>query len=775
MSKDLVIVESPAKAKTIGKYLGTGFVVKASMGHVRDLPKERLGVDIDKDFEPEYVVIEDKKKIVAEIRKLAKTADKVYLAPDPDREGEAIAWHVCEEMGVPGDKVFRVLFNEITKRGITEAMQSPGKIDYNKVDAQQARRVLDRLVGYQVSPLLWKNVKRGLSAGRVQSVALRLVCEREREITAFISVEFWSVTAHLQGDVPPPFTARLTEALGRKIGKLDIKDKGQADTILAGLEGKSYRVSKVEKKERRQKPVPPFTTSKLQQEAARKLGFPAKKTMQVAQALYEGIEIGQEGAVGLITYMRTDSTRVAPEALAEVREYIKNKYGAPYLPEKPNYYASQKKAQEAHEAVRPTSVMREPDAVKRFLGKDQYALYKLIWNRFVASQMQPALLEVTGVDIKADGYTFRAAGTVVKFPGFMAVYTEGKDEEKPGEKDAGVGEDAPEPGQDGAAGLPPLKEGDLLKLDKLVPKQHFTEPPPRYTEASLVKELEEKGIGRPSTYANIMSTIVDRKYVEKKQTSFAPTELGVIVNDLLVASFPDIFNVEFTAKMEEELDEIEEARMKWVDTVKEFYGPFGKALANAQKGMRNVKREETATDVPCEKCGKMMVIKWGRNGRFLACPGYPECQSTRELPENEAAAEAGRQAAPAPEMTDEKCPKCGSPMAIKSGRFGKFLACSAYPKCKTTKPISLGVDCPKCGKGFLSERRTKTGKSFFGCSKYPKCDYATWDRPVPRKCPDCGHPFLVEKYTKKDGARVVCPNKECTYREEAGQEKASGE
>jgi DNA topoisomerase-1 len=756
MGKDLVIVESPAKAKTINKYLGDKFVVKASVGHVRDLPKQRLAVDIEHGFAPEYEVIKGKAKVIAEIKKAAKSADKVYLAPDPDREGEAIAWHVAEELGVPEEKLFRVLFNEITKRGILEAMEHPGKIDINKVDAQQARRVLDRLVGYQVSPLLWNKVRRGLSAGRVQSVAVRLVCEREAEIQAFVPKEFWSITAHLKADSPPPFTAKLTKESGKK---LEIGNEEESNKIFQYVKDKPFLVSKVDRKEKKQNPVPPFTTSKLQQEAARKLRFTAKKTMVVAQQLYEGLEIGKEGAVGLITYMRTDSNRVAPEAVKEAREYITAKYGKEFLPDKPPVYAAQKKAQEAHEAIRPTSLTHEPDSLKEYLEKDQLALYRLIWNRFIASQMSPAILDMTGVDISAEKYTFRATGTIVKFQGFMAVYTEGKDEEK-AEDESGEG-----------VNLPALRVGDLLKVEKLVPKQHFTQPPARFTEASLVKELEEKGIGRPSTYAAIMSTIVDREYVEKKQISFFPTELGIIVNDLLVQSFPAVFDVAFTAKMEDELDGIEEGRMKWADAVKEFYDPFEKALITAQKGMRNVKREETPTDIVCDKCGKMMVIKWGRNGKFLACPGYPECKNTRELPEKEG---EERAVPPPAEVTDEKCPKCESPMVIKSGRFGKFLACSAYPQCKTTKPISLGVDCPKCGKGFLSERRTKGGKSFFGCSTYPACDFASWDRPLPRKCPDCGSPYLVEKYSKKDGMRVLCPNKECGYKEVQAPETAAG-
>ncbi|HEY3346582.1 MAG TPA: type I DNA topoisomerase, partial [Nitrospirota bacterium] len=754
----LVIVESPAKAKTINKYLGTDFVVKASVGHVRDLPSNKLAVDIANNFQPEYEIIKGKSKVMTELKKAAKEADKVYLAPDPDREGEAIAWHVAEELKVPKNKLYRVLFNEITKKAILEAMEKPGKIDLDKVNAQQARRVLDRLVGYQVSPLLWKKVKRGLSAGRVQSVAVRLVCEREKEVLEFVPVEYWSVTAHLNAETPPPFTAKLQKESGKK---LEIKTGETADGILAYIKGQPFIVKKIDKKEKKQNPVPPFTTSKLQQEAARKLRFAAKRTMMVAQQLYEGLETGKEGAVGLITYMRTDSTRVSKEAVEEVREYIGNKYGKEYLPAKPPVYAVAKAAQEAHEAVRPTSLDREPDSMAKFLDKDQLALYRLIWNRFVASQMTQAVLDQTGVDIEAGKYSFRATGQVIKFKGFMAVYLEGKDEEKAeDEDDSGEG-----------VNLPALRVGDLLKVEKIVPKQHFTQPPPRFTEASLVKELEEKGIGRPSTYAAIMSTIVDREYVEKKQTSFYPTELGMIVNDLLVASFPDVFDVAFTARMEDELDSVEEGKTEWVHAVRDFYTPFEKALATAQDAMRNVKREETPTDIVCDKCGKMMVIKWGRNGKFLACPGYPECKNTREIPGSEAEANANAKAAQEPEVTDEKCPKCGSPMVIKSGRFGKFLACSAYPGCKTTKPISLGVDCPKCGKGFLSERRTKGGKPFYGCSKYPDCDFASWDKPIPKKCPDCGGNYLIEKYSKKDGTRILCPNKECSYKEEPEGEK----
>jgi len=615
--KSLVIVESPAKAKTIGKYLGKDYTVKASVGHIMDLPKSKLGVDVEKDFEPRYIVIKGKAPIVKELKAAAKKADRVLLATDPDREGEAIAAHVAEAItgSVKNNKeVYRVLFNEITKKAILLAIEHPGKIDTNKVDAQQARRVLDRLVGYQISPILWKKVRRGLSAGRVQSVALRLICEREEEIKAFIPEEFWSLTALLEGKLPPQFEAKLIK---KDEEKLRVKNNDEVKTILAGLEGKAYTVAKVEKKERRRNPVPPFTTSKLQQEGGRKLGFTAKRTMGIAQSLYEGVDVGEEGTVGLITYMRTDSTRVGKEAQDEARELIAGKFGKDYVPEKPPVYASSKSAQEAHEAVRPTSVMREPDAIKQYLEPDQYKLYKLIWNRFVASQMNPAVIDQTSVDIKAGEYTFRATGSVVKFPGFMAVYME----EKP--------EDQASDDENEEAVLPPLSEGETLALIKLDPKQHFTQPPPRFSEALLVKTLEEKGIGRPSTYAAIISTIQERDYVTKVENKFRPTELGVLVSDLLVNHFPVVMDVAFTAKMEEELDKIEEGEMPWVEAVKDFYKPFSESLEKAQVEMRDVKAEQPPTDIACEKCGKLMVIKWGRNGQFLACSGYPECKNTK--------------------------------------------------------------------------------------------------------------------------------------------------
>jgi DNA topoisomerase-1 len=753
--KSLVIVESPAKAKTIAKYLGKNYTVKASVGHIMDLPKSKLGVDIENDFEPKYIVIKGKAPVVKELKSAAKKADRILLATDPDREGEAIAAHVAEVISgnIKDAEVYRVLFNEITKKAILLAIEHPGKIDVNKVDAQQARRVLDRLVGYQISPILWKKVQRGLSAGRVQSVALRLICEREEEIKAFVPEEFWSLTALLEGKSPPQFEAKLIK---RDEEKLRVKNNEEAQKILADLQGRPYSVAKVEKKERRRNPVPPFTTSKLQQEAGRKLGFTAKRTMGIAQSLYEGVDVGKEGTVGLITYMRTDSTRVGKEAQDEARELIAGKYGKDYLPEKPPVYASAKSAQEAHEAIRPTSVMREPDVIKEYLENDQYKLYKLIWNRFMASQMNPAVIDQTSVDIKAGKYTFRATGSVVKFPGFMAVYMEEKPEDQ-------VSDD-----ENGEAVLPPLTEGEALTLIKLDPKQHFTQPPPRFSEALLVKTLEEKGIGRPSTYAAIISTIQDRHYVQKVENKFRPTELGVLVSDLLVNHFPVVMDVAFTARMEEELDKIEEGQMRWVEAVKDFYKPFSESLEKAHAEMKDFKSEQTPTDITCEKCGKPMVIKWGRNGQFLACSGYPDCKNTKPFVRKE----NGEVEAAPEETTDEKCPKCGSPMVIKRGRFGKFLACSRYPECNHTQGMSTGVTCPDDG-GNIVERRSRFGKVFYSCSNYPACKFAIWYKPVSRPCPRCGAPFLVEKYSKKTGPYIACLKKECGYKEEPKAEAAT--
>jgi DNA topoisomerase-1 len=767
--KSLVIVESPAKAKTIAKYLGKDFTVKASVGHIMDLPKSKLGVDIEKDFEPKYIVIKGKAPVVKELKAAAKKADRILLATDPDREGEAIAYHVAKaiEGSTKDAEVYRVLFNEITKKAILQAIEHPGKIDGNKVDAQQARRILDRLVGYQISPILWKKVRRGLSAGRVQSVALRLICEREDEIKAFVPEEFWSLTALLEGKLPPQFEAKL---LKKDEEKLKVKNNDEVRKILADLQGASYSVAKVEKKERRRNPVPPFTTSKLQQEGGRKLGFTSKRTMGIAQSLYEGVDVGQEGTVGLITYMRTDSTRVGKESQDEAREFIANKYGKEYVPEKPPVYPVAKSAQEAHEAVRPTSVLREPDAIKQYLQPEQYKLYKLIWNRFVASQMNPAVIDQTSVDVKAKEYTFRATGSVVKFPGFMAVYMEEKSEDQ-----------APTEEESQEAVLPPLSEGDALNLVKLDPKQHFTQPPPRFSEALLVKTLEEKGIGRPSTYAAIISTIQERDYVNKVENKFRPTELGVLVKDLLVSHFPVIMDVAFTAGMEEELDKIEEGQMGWVAAVKDFYKPFSESLEKAQAEMKDVKAELAPTDLTCEKCGKPMIIKWGRNGQFLACSGYPECKNAKPFIRTE----NGTVEAAPEETTDEICPRCASAMVVKRGRFGKFLACSKYPECNHTQGMSTGVACPEDG-GKIVERRSRFGKMFYSCANYPACKFALWYKPIQRACPQCSAPFLLEKYSKKTGPYIACHKKECGYKEEpkgeavlqeseAGSQKSEGE
>ncbi len=759
--KSLVIVESPTKARTLTKYLGRGYQVMASVGHIKDLPKSKLGIDLERDFEPQYVVIRGKSKVLTEIKTQAKNATNIYLAPDPDREGEAIAWHIAEELTAKGHQVYRVLFNEITESAVKRALESPGEIDMKKVNAQQARRVLDRIVGYMLSPLLWKKIRRGLSAGRVQSVAVRVICEREAEREAFEPEEYWTLTATLQGRQPPAIQARLQEFRGERV---EVRTAEEANSVVHALESATFVVSNIEQKDRRRNPSAPFITSRLQQEAARKLRFSAKKTMTLAQRLYEGIEVGQDGQVGLITYMRTDSTRIAPEAQEDLRSYIQSTYGDPYLPAKPNVYKTQKAAQEAHEAIRPTSVHRDPESIRSFLDSDLYKLYKLIWNRFVASQMTQGLDVITKVDIQANDYMFRATGTVEKFDGFRRVYVEGVDQVTSStakEADAVSDEEIR---------LPELAQGEQLSLVQteeepgLLPKQHFTQPAPRYNEALLIRELEEKGIGRPSTYATIISTIQDRQYVEKEEARFKPTELGRMVNERLVGHFPDVFDIKFTAKMESELDEIEEGEKDWVSTVKEFYSPFSKDLGVAEDKMEGVKGKEEPTEIVCEKCGKNMVIKWGRRGYFLACPGYPECKTTKQFTKDEnGVIQIVEEVA---EVTDEVCDKCQSPMVVKRGRFGVFLACSQYPECKSTKPMKLGVKCPvdDCN-GDLVQKRTKKGRTFFSCSRYPNCNYALWDKPVKRTCPNCQSPFLVEKVSKQAGSRIYCQKEGCGYEE----------
>jgi len=817
LSKGLVIVESPGKAKTIQKYLGKGFTVEASLGHVKDLPKSTLGVDITNGFETDYVVIPGKEKVVAKLKKLAASADSIYLAPDPDREGEAIAAHLADELDengakrkkapkpkkgepAPPPRIQRVTFNEITKRAVQAAFEQPRAIDQNLVDAQQARRVLDRLVGYQVSPLLWDKVRRGLSAGRVQTVALRLIVEREREIKAFEKKEYWTIDAHLAASKPPAFDARF---LGKGEEKIEIPNGEEAEKIRTALEKADWIVRSVDKKERRRNAAPPFTTSKLQQDSSRKLRFSVKRTMMIAQRLYEGVELGEEGSVGLITYMRTDSVRVAPEAITEVREYVGTEYGPTYLPESPNTYKEKKDAQGAHEAIRPTSVVRHPDQIKQYLKEDEFKVYKLIWQRFVASQINPAVFDQTTVDIDAkngaDVFWFRVTGSVLKFDGFLKVYEEskeGKDEEDEELKHK----------------LPALEPGQKLTLRELKPEQHFTEPPPRYNEASLVKELEERGIGRPSTYAAILSTIQERQYVQKLGGKFVPTEIGLVVTDLLIENFRDIFDVQYTARLEEELDEIEEGKEKWQDAMADFYKKFQKDLKYAEKHMENIKRMEKPTDEKCELCGSPLVIKWGKHGsfyacstyekddpntckftkenpinlpdldsadmqetgaaeeycencgrvmvlkrgrfgQFMACTGYPDCKTTRRL-------DQGKKVPDIP--LDELCPKCGRNMMIRHGRFGEFTACSGYPECKYVKQNFIGVKCPDCKDGDLVEKRARKGNTFYGCSNYPKCKFTSANKPIAEKCPSCGSEYLVEKNLKA-GPVIACPNKECDY------------
>jgi DNA topoisomerase-1 len=792
MAKNLVIVESPAKAKTIGKYLGKNYTVKASLGHVKDLPKKNLSVDVDNDFKPVYEVIEGKKKLIAELKTAAKGADAVYLAADPDREGEAICFHLQEELQdrKNGTKFFRVMFNEITKSAIQKAFEKPLSVNLHLVDAQQARRILDRLVGYKISPLLWDKVRRGLSAGRVQTVALRLIVDREREIKAFIKKEYWSIDVNLAAKKPPQLSAHLAK---KNEENVEISNQVEADAIVSTLDGTAYVVRAVTNREKKRNPVPPFITSTLQQESARKLRFSVKRTMMLAQKLYEGVELGKdEGAVGLISYMRTDSTRVSADALEEVRGMIAERYGVDYRPEKPNFYKSKKDAQDAHEAIRPTSALRTPESVASFLAEDEAKLYALIWQRFVASQMTPAVFDQTTIDVDAKGkdgadYIFRATGSVEKFNGFLRVYKEGKDA-----KD--------EDDEEEKSKLPAVTQGDVLKFKAILPEQHFTEPPPRFTEATLVKELEANGVGRPSTYASILSTIQDREYARKEGGKFTPSELGMVVTDLLLESFDDLFDASYTARMEEELDEIEEGKLDWRTAMSDFYVRFEKDLEHAAMHMTDIKRMERPTDFVCEKCGKPMVIKWGKHGSFIACTGYPDCTNTREIaeegateqdetvycdncgrpmvlkkgrfgqflacsgyPDCKTTKQLGEAQKPKDVPLDEDCPQCGGKLVKKYGRFGEFVACGNYPKCKYVKQKTIGVKCPNCSEGEIIERRSKRGKTFYGCNRYPDCDFVAWGKPIAEKCPDCGSGYLIEKYLKS-GAFAQCPNAECKFK-----------
>lgn len=751
-SLDLLIVESPTKTKTLKKFLGRKFKIMATKGHIIDLPKSKLGVDVDNDFEPHYTVIRGKKKVIDEIVREAKKAGNIYLAPDPDREGEAIAYHLHSKLGTFSDSIYRVTYNELTKTAVRKALEDAGKIDNDKVMAQQARRILDRLVGYKVSPILWKTVMRGLSAGRVQSVALKIIVDREAEIDKFTAQEFWKVKAELETGKKEKFTAQLA-----KIGGEDflLADEEQASKAVADIKTKDFIVSGVKSEKKKRNPFPPFITSTLQQDASNRLRFAPQKTMYVAQELYEGIDLGESGSVGLISYMRTDSVRISEEALAAAREFIKTEFGEEYLPESARRFKTKKSAQDAHEAIRPTSLEYHPEQIKKYLTRDQYRLYSLIFNRFIASQMVPAVYDNVSIDINADQYLFRASSSQLAFDGFLKVY-------KVENKTNGNGENGN--GDDEAQILPALNEEDKLKLLDLLSSQHFTKPPSRFTEASIVRELEQNGIGRPSTYAQIIYTLKNRKYIINEKRSLIPTELGKTVNDILMEYFPHVFNIEFTAHMEDELDKIEGGQDNWVDVLKEFYNPLSDSIDKVTPKLASIKSElQEETGEACEKCGSPMVVKWGRNGKFLACSNYPECKNTKPLNGNNEI-----------EEIDRDCPKCGNKLVLRSGRFGRFIACSTYPDCDYTEAISTGVKCPRenCD-GELVEKRSRRGKLFFGCSKYPKCDYAVWNKPVNRKCPSCGHYFMLEKETKKDGLHYKCP--ECNFIDKITDEETQKE
>lgn len=765
MADNLVVVESPAKAKTINKFLGRSYVVKASMGHIKDLPKSKLGVDVDHDFEPHYVTIRARSKVLKELKAEAKKAKHVFLATDPDREGEAIGWHLAAELKTKKNDVQRVRFHEITKTAIKAAIADPRPIDDNLVNAQQARRVLDRLVGYSLSPLLWKSVRRGLSAGRVQSVAVRLVCEREDEIEAFKPEEYWDLKVDLQA-AAGRFTAQLATLAGEKAERMD---PARAQALAAQVPGLDYKVGELHRKEQRRFASAPFTTSTLQQDAARKLRFTAKRTMMVAQQLYEGIDLGAEGAVGLITYMRTDSVRVADEARWEAKDLIAKKWGAAYVPEKPNFYKTKRAGQDAHEAIRPTSALREPSAIAGFLTPEQLKLYGLIWRRFVASQMAPALFDATAAEILATGFkegaaVFKANGAVLRFPGFLAAWNikgpKKKDDEDEEEAEEGSGSKADRDERE----LPDLKEGEPLKYLKGLPEQHYTQPPARFSDATLVKALEELGIGRPSTYAPTISTILDRQYVDRIEGGrLKPSELGRLINGVLVKHFHGVLNTAFTAQMEESLDKVEEGGLGWRDAVRGFYAPFLVELEAAKGAIGDLRGKlETVSGVICDKCGAEMVVKWGRLGKFMACPTYPACKYTKPL---ETGPDGALKVA-APITVDEACGKCGKPMVVKQGRFGRFIACSGYPDCKNTRAMnaSAGIHCPKCAEGQVVVKRSKKGRSFYGCDKYPACDFISWGKPVDKACPACGAKYLVEKITKSGGS-LACATEGCGHKE----------
>ncbi|MDY0132554.1 MAG: type I DNA topoisomerase [Desulforegulaceae bacterium] len=757
MSKPLLIVESPTKVRTLIKYIGKDIDVTATAGHIKDLPPKKIGIDIENNFSPEYEVIKGKQKTIKALKDAAKGKDIIYLAPDPDREGEAIAFHTAEVLKKKDRKFYRILLHELTKNGIEESVKNPLELDKNKFDAQQTRRILDRLVGYQISPLLWKKIQRGLSAGRVQSVSVRMICEREKEIQAFEKEEYWHITALLSKfDTKEKFEAKLVKKNSKK---LKITNKESADNVLKELENKDFIIKKIRKKKISKSPQPPFITSKMQQDAITKLRFSAQKTMTIAQQLYEGIELGKEGHVGLITYMRTDSIRVSKDASNEAFSWIKENIGNEYAPKSQRVFKNKNKAQDAHEAIRPTSVFKTPEEIKNYLNRDQFLLYELIWKRFVASQMTNASIDQVSCEILSGDYTFTASGSTTAFKGYMAVYQ------------------AETPKKAESKELPVLSEKEKLKEENITPSQHFTQPPPRYTEASLVKALEENGIGRPSTYAAILSTIKNKGYVVLETRKFFPTELGIIVNDLLVDNFPEILNVDFTAKFEDDLDKIENSELKISDVLTSFYKRFEKNLIEAETNMLSIKGVGLSTGMKCPQCETgELKIKVGKNGPFIACNQYPECTFSSnyerdekgkiQLVKNEVLE------AEIPE-SDKICPKCGKEMVVKQGKFGPFLACSGYPDCKFTLSLAnlgeknkTGVKCPgKDCSGEIVEKRSRRGKVFYGCNKYPDCTYALWDKPVNKECPLCKNPFLIEKETKKEGKYLKCISKECGYRE----------
>jgi DNA topoisomerase-1 len=737
MAKQLVIVESPAKAKTVNRYLGHDFLVSASMGHVRDLPKSKLGVDVEQNFEAEYSILPERKDLVSKLQKMAEKSEAVYLAADPDREGEAICWHLSVLLQDANDRVYRVLLHEITEKGIKEAFQNVGDLDLDKIRAQQTRRILDRLVGYRISPLLWKKIGRGLSAGRVQSIALRLICEREKEIKDFVSEEFWTITAHLKAKNPPSFQASLVKIDGKKV---KIKDGRGAETIAGEIKRLPFVLDNVEFREKRKAPPPPYITSTLQQDSFRLLRFPVKKTMSVAQRLYEGLEIGEKGLVGLITYMRTDSVRVSDDALRRSREYIAAHYAKEYLPSKERIYKNKKKAQDAHEAIRPTSFDCDPERVKPYLKDDEYKLYSIIWNRFLASRMSSALIDETEFDIRAGRYQFRAKGEVVKFDGYLVLYPKPRKEENI---------------------LPKAQAGEELDLLELETKQNFTQPPSRYTEGSLVKELEARGIGRPSTYAPIIATIQGRDYVIKEKGKFIPTELGLYLSDYLVNNFPDLMEFKFTARLEDQLDRISEGELDMLSYLKSYNSLLEKDLEDAMKAEGIKAKGGIPLEDACPECGRQLVIKEGRFGRFKACTGYPDCQFKQSMTRKEAT------------PLDENCPECGSKLVMRHGKYGSFVACSNYPKCKYVKKDTkdTGITCPQeCG-GTLVQKKTKRGKIFYGCSRFPQCKYATWDEPVALPCPDCGQPFVLRKNLIKGKPFLYCSDEKCSFKRTVERKK----